>query len=554
MPPLLRLGSVLTALLLSTGCTGTIADPGVSGDSPPRAQQPTTYIPGVGCSGIDVPSSPFVHLTRAQYDNTVRDLLGIAQRRAEGFAPDDASEGLEVGTGMSPLLAEQYFETAAELAAEAVADPAALHSCAAASLDDACAATLIDDVVGRAFRRPLTADEHERFMTLFRAGQTEYDDATGLEMVLHAALTSPFFVYHVEPVPPDARPGDVVPVTGYAMASRLSYFLWNTMPDEALFEAAASGELDTAEGVAAQAQRMLGEDRAREGIENFYRQWLHLDRLDGLTKDPAFYPDFNESVARDMRASLDAYFAHVVFEGDGSVASLFDNSTVFLNENLATALGVDGVAGNELQPVPLDPTERSGILTQPGMMALLGKGNQSDPIHRGVFVRTELLCQHLPPPPADLVIVPPDPEPGISTRERFSEHTANPACAECHTLIDPIGFGLENYDGMGRFRLEDEGTPVDASGELTYTSDADGPFDGAAELSARLARSSEVRQCVARKLFRYSVGRTEQDAERCQLEHVYEIAEDAGWSIPQILQELTQTNSFRHRRVEEVTP
>lgn len=300
------------------------------------------------------------------------------------------------------------------------------------------------------------------------------------------------------------------------------------------------------------ARRMLEDTRVREGIRNFYRQWLRLDRLPGLEKDPAFYPEFTSSVASSMHASLNRYFDHVLFETDGTVESLFTSDVVFANADLAGILEVDAT-GTEL--AAFNGVEgRHGLLGQPGLMALLGKGNQSDPIHRGVFVRTEILCQYLPPPPPDLVVVPPDPEPGISTRARFAEHTANDACSTCHALIDPVGFGFENFDGIGRFRTEDEGNTVDASGELIATRDIDGPFNGAAELSDRLASSSEVQECVTRKLFRYAVGRTEQDTESCQLEEVFDLAEGSSYSVPEILVLLTQTNTFLHRRVGEVAP
>jgi hypothetical protein len=546
-----RLLSIVSLASIAVGCNGVIDDP--RGTERVDPMRPNPYIPGVGCERVDVPAVPLRHLTRAQYNNTVRDLLGATGAPASAFPPDDSTEGLEAGLNVSPLLVEDYFETAQDLATAAIADRASLLPCDPEVMgEDACASAFIAEFGRRAFRRPLTSAETDRLGALYAAGATEYDFATGIEMVVHAALTSPQFLYHDEIAPEGARAGDVVPVVGYAMASRLSYFLWNSMPDDALLDAAGAGELDTAEGVATHARRMLEDERTREGIQNFYRQWLDLDRIAGLEKDPAFYPEFNAAVASSMRASLDAYFDHVLFEGDGTVRSLFTDETVFANADLAPILEVEAT-GSELAPFT-GVEGRHGLLAQPGLMALLGKGNQSDPIHRGVFVRTELLCQYLPPPPPGLIVVPPDPAPGISTRARFAEHTANDACSTCHQLIDPVGFGFENYDGIGRYRVEDEGNVVDASGELIQTRDANGPFDGAAALSDRLAGSAEVEECVTRKLFRYAVGRTELDSESCQLEEVFDLAESASFSIPEILVLLTQTDTFLHRRVEEVSP
>jgi hypothetical protein len=195
--------------------------------------------------------------------------------------------------------------------------------------------------------------------------------------------------------------------------------------------------------------------------------------------------------------------------------------------------------------------DRRGLLEQPGLLALLAKPNQSDPIHRGVFVRERLLCQDLPPPPDDVEIRPPDPSPGASTRERFAEHTADERCAGCHQLIDPIGFGFEAYDAIGRFRTTDEGVPVDDSGEIVGTTDADGPFEGVRELSSLLAESDQVNECVATQLFRSMVGRRETPLDECSIDHLFERAASEGWSIPEILVALTTTDAFLYRVVPE---
>ena len=540
-------------MCLLAACTGVVNDPGaqpIVGTGGPQSG-PVPHIPGLGCARVEVPTAPTRHLSRAQYNNTVRDLLGTDLRPALNFAPDDSSAGLEIGLNVSPLLVEQYHDAARMLAADAALNVDALVSCEGLE-ESVCADRFIEDFGLRAFRRPLSADDRTQYRELYDAGASPYDFATGIEMVVHAMLASPEFLYLLEDAPDGSSPGDIVPVTGYAMASRLSYFLWNTMPDDALFAAAAAGELDTAEGIRGHAERMLEDPRARTGLENFYRQWLHLDGLASIEKDTSVYPGFSSDVASDLRASVGRFVEHVVFDQSANVGDLFTDETMFLNERLGALYGQESLAGNELQAVAADSTERAGLLTQPGLMALLGKGNQSDPIHRGVFVRTEMLCQPLPPPPPDLVVSAPDPEPGISTRERFAEHTENEACQGCHSLIDPIGFGLENYDGIGRYRAEDEGAPVDASGELLGTEDIDGAFSGAVELSGRLAASGSARECVATKLFRYSVTRTELDVEACQLEHLVELAADSDWNVKTLLAELTQLNSFLYSRVPEV--
>jgi hypothetical protein len=490
-------------------------------------------------------------LTRAQYDNTVRDLLDYEGSPASAFPADANTEGFDVGLTVPSVLAQQYFDTAETLAEEAIADLGSLLPCDPGAMgEDACAAEFVTDFGRRAFRRPLTDEEHARLMGLFTAGRDGYDFATGIQLVVHGALTSSHFIYHVE-LAPEAVPGEITRVTGYAMANRLSYFLWNTMPDEELFAAAAAGELDTAEGVEAQARRMVMDPRMADGLGNFTRQWLHLDAFATLDKDPELFPEFDGQLADDLRASLEAYVEHVVLEGDGSIEALLTGRVAFVNDRVASIYDLSGTYGSELELVELPGDERHGLLTQPGLLALLAKTNQSDPIHRGKFVRERLFCQNLPSPPDDLVIRAPDPAPGLSTRERFAEHSNNPGCAECHQLMDPIGFGFENFDALGRFRAEDDGRPVDASGEIFATDDADGPFDGVGELSERLAGSRQVQECVTRQLFRYSVRRVETTQEQCGLDELFDVAAETNWDVREMLVHITQTDGFAYRRVLE---
>ncbi len=539
------LGAFCVPLLVA--CNGLIGDPGVT-----PGEDPSRRGPGDGPSlcELQIPDGALSRLTRAQYDNTVRDLLGTTGNPAEGFPADDNTQGFEVGLTVPAVLAEQYFDTAETLAEAAVADLESLLPCDPATGEDACAAEFVDEFGMKAFRRPLTEDERTRLMGLFTTGRDAYDFSTGIQMVVHAALTSSHFIYHVE-LSPEATPGEIARVKGYEMASRLSYFLWNTMPDDALFAAAAAGELDTAEGVEAQARRMVMDPRMGDGLGNFTRQWLHLDGFATLDKDTALFPDWDGALADDLRASVEEYIRYVVLEGDGSVEGLLTGRVAFVNDRIAPIYGLTGSYGPELELVELPAGERQGLLTQPGLLALLAKTNQSNPIHRGKFVRERLFCQNLPPPPEDLVITAPDPAPGLSTRERFAEHSSNPGCVECHQLMDPIGFGFESFDALGRFRAEDDGRPVDATGEILGTDDADGPFDGVPELADRLAGSQQVHECVTRQFFRYSVQRVETSQEQCGLDELFDVAADTDWNIREMLVHITQTDGFAYRHVLE---
>lgn len=533
--------------LLLLGCNGYITDAGSTGEGPTRRGPGGT----VSLCDLEVPDGALSRLTRAQYDNTVRDLLGHEGRPAETFPADDNTEGFDVGASVPSVLAELYFETAEVLAEEAVTDLPTLLPCDPATLgEDACAAEFISEFGAKAFRRPLTETEHLRLTALFESGRDAFDFATGIQLVVHGALTSSHFIYHVE-LSPEAAAGSIARITDYAMANRLSYFLWNTMPDEALFAAAAAGELDTAEGVDAQARRMVEDPRMRDGLSNFTRQWLHLDAIDTMDKDRDLYPEFDSALAQDLRSSLEAYVENAVFEGDGSIESLLTGRYAFVNDRVAGVYGLEGSYGADLELVELSGDERHGLLTQPALLAILSKTNQSDPIHRGKFVRERLFCQNLPSPPDDLVIRAPDPAPGLSTRERFAEHSNNAGCVECHQLMDPIGFGFENYDALGRYRATDDARPVDASGEIFATDDADGPFDGVGELSERLAGSRHVQECVTRQLFRYAVRRVETSPERCGIDELFDVSAETSWNVRDILVHITSTDGFAYRRVRE---
>ncbi len=422
-------------------------------------------------------------------------------------------------------------------------DPAAIG-------EDACALELIESLGTRAYRRPLTDGQRDRLLAVYDFGKTEGFE-NGVRLVISAMLQSPAFLYRVEVGSAlDGGDGTIVALDGYERASKLSYLLWSTMPDEELFELAAAGGLDTPDAVAAQARRMMDDPRARGAIQRFIEQWLHLD-IEGVTKDPELYPQFDDAMRESMAASMERFIDHVMWERNGNLEELLTADYAFVDERLASVYGIEGVTGDELQRVSVDPLERRGLLTHPALLSKLSLPNQSSPVERGAFVRQQLFCQQLPPPPEDLVVVPPDPDPSLSTRERFIAHREDPACAGCHQLMDPIGFGLEHYDAIGAFRLEEEsGQPVDARGELVET-DTDGPFEGAIELSDRLAESEMVRRCVTQQWFRFTFGRTETADDQCMLDDVYAAFEASGWDIREALIALTRTDAFLYRNTGE---
>lgn len=493
-------------------------------------------------------------MTRFEYNNTIRDLLGDTSEPANGFVAEEESLGFDnqaAALGVTQLLAEQYMRASEQIAARAVLHPERLmRGCdPAAQGAFACADLLIQGFGARAFRRPLEPSEVQRLTDLFGWGEAEYGFSSAVGLVLQAMLQSPHFLYRVELGMPDPTEGDVVRLTPNEIASRLSYLLWGSMPDDALFAAAEAGELDTPEQIEAQARRLLEDERAHQAVANFHTQWLGLGHIDTITKDPVMYPAYTEDLRPLWRAETEAFLNHVVFEDEaGDVEALLTAPYSMMNAELAAFYGVPGPASDAFERVELDPARRAGFLTHASLLSVLAKPDQSSPVHRGKFVRERLLCQILEPPPNDVEIVPPKVEPGVPTRERFRQHRDNPACAGCHQRMDPVGLGFEHYDGIGLWRDTDEGFPVDATGEVFQSRDADGPFDGALELARKLATSDEVRQCVVTQWFRFGYGRAEQDDDQCTLEQLNRAFAGGGYNIKALLVALTQTDAFRYRR------
>jgi hypothetical protein len=523
--------------------------PGGDGDGDPSSDDAADV-----CATLDVGITPLRRLTREEYDNTVADLLGTAQQPARAFSPDEKLLGFAAGLSVTPLLVDQYMTASEELAAEAVTDLPALLGCDPAALDaaaqESCAHDFIDGFGARAYRRPLETEERDGLRGLFATGRDGFDFATGIELVLRAVLQSPQFLYRVELGRETATP-DVVQLTPHELATRLSYFLWQTMPDAELIAAAEAGELDTPEGIEARARAMVQDARAERAVDGFHSQWLELELLETAGKDPAVYPEFDDELRHSMAQELLRFTREVVFEGDGNLEALLTDSHGYVDTHLASVYGLDPADfGEEQVRTELDRGQRAGVMTSPAVMTIHAKSNQSSPVHRGKFVRERLLCQPLSPPPADLVIIPPDPAPDASTRERFREHSEDPSCAGCHRLTDPIGFGFEGYDGIGRFREMDGEFPVDASGEVFASRDADGPFDGAVELATRLAASQEVADCMASQWFVYALGRSMTNTlDACSRQQVLAAFDASGHDIRELMVALTATDAFRYRRM-----
>jgi hypothetical protein len=359
-------------------------------------------------------------------------------------------------------------------------------------------------------------------------------------------LQSSRFLYRVElgtsePVGPSA-----VPLSGYEAASRLSFAFWNSLPDAELTQAAANGSLSTRAGIENALARVLDDARGRLAMRRFLNSLILLDGLPSVVKDAKLFPEWTSGNLRgSLHVQAEHFFDYVLSEGDGKVSTLLSSPTVFVNRELGAYYGV--TAGDAFMPQVLSNGRASGLLTLPALLALTAKPDQSSPIYRGKFVREMLLCQVPPPAPPDIP-APPAVEPNVSTRERLRQHEVDPACSGCHALLDPLGFGFEHYDAIGRYRDTDGGAPVDARGEITNTREIDGAFDGVGELAARLAGSAEVRDCMARQWFRHVLSRFEQPADACSVERLVASFRVADGNLNALPAAVVATDAFAYRR------
>jgi hypothetical protein len=338
----------------------------------------------------------------------------------------------------------------------------------------------------------------------------------------------------------------VVPLPPYQLASRLSYFLLNTMPDQELFAAAKANRLTSIEDIETQARRLLKDPRARESVGQFFGEWLILGALDDMSKDATLFPDFNDTLKAAMKEETLRFATATVLDGDARLDTLLTSSQSFINAPLGKLYGV--TAGADYGRVTFDPLQRSGLLTQASLLTRTAHDDSNSPTRRGKFVREAFMCQSPPPPPPGIPGLP-SVKTGQTARERYQQHVANATCAACHTMMDPIGFGFSNYDPIGRYQTMEGGRPVDASGEIVQSKDLDGPFNGVVELSRRLAGSDNVRACLTAQWFRYALGRTEDSGDAASIQGAEGAFSPAG-DLRELVIATTKSDSFRSRVVE----
>ncbi|AKF09308.1 DUF1592 domain-containing protein [Sandaracinus amylolyticus] len=539
---------------LGGGCTGTLADNPSGPLGGPRGPGPSS------CD--DLPeTSRIPRLTHDQYDNSVADLLQAPDLAPSEMLPPDTTGPIDA------RLWDGYRVAAETVATEIAARSGALTAllpCTPSGDGAACAHDFVVAFGRRAFRRPLSSEEIARFDGLFamRADLTETGTfEEGVQLLVEAFLQSPSFLLRAERS--TDRDGARIPLEDHDVASRLSYMLWNSMPDDALLDAADAGRLSTTEDIRAQAERMLMDPRARRMVESFHRRWLGIEGSDAarwseIVRDPARYPGFREDMVPLFRDETLRFVEHVVFEREGGFGTLITEPTAFVNADLAPLYGLDPAGyGAELEPATLDATQRAGIFTRLGFLASHAMYDRTSPILRGAYLQEEVLCLELgsPPPGAEMTPLPAPSPDLVTTRERVTQQTSSEACASCHhQFINPVGFAFEHFDALGAYRELDNGEAVDSTGTAMLGGREETSFAGATDLSTAIANSPTAQRCYARHWVEYAYAR-QVASDRCTIEQLGTRLGEDGYSILDLLVDLTQTDAFRHRAVgTETTP
>jgi hypothetical protein len=555
---LLTLSACLGEARPSGSPQGPLGLPGGPGSGPGTVYQPSC---GSACDAAWV-GARYSRLTHAQWENTVQDLLHLP-------APSDLSRNFtgDINAGVfdthagglkiAGTLWADYQLAAETLAAQVTANADRLAPLLPASLPergDARVRQFIAVLGERAFRRPLTPAELDAHVTLFAQGTalTGVTDAflAGARIVIQALLQSPFFLCRVEQS--EQLVEGRIPLSGHEIASRLSYALWNTMPDDALFTAAQEGKLATAEDVLREAKRMLSSPRARAMASRFHYQLLDLDLVGSVVRNPARFPGISSAFGNHLAKEAELFIDDVVFTKRQGFSELLTQPSTFVNRELAGVYGLPGTFTDDFQPATLDLAQRGGLLTRVGFLAAYAHDGDSDPIRRGVFMNDRILCAPLPPPPDN---VPPLPaSTSGTTRQRVNAHTGPGTCgAGCHgTLINPVGFAFENYDGLGRYRTTDNNLPVDASAEYPLKDGSKLVYANALEFSQKVSVLPQAHDCYVKHWIEYFAG-GETSSRDTHLMGRLSAASREGRSVQELVLEIVSSPAFLNRGA-EATP
>jgi len=498
-------------------------------------------------------------LTHSQYNNSVRDLLKDATGPASRFPPEDFVNGFKnqySNLSISPILADAYSRAAERLAANAFrrGDSRGLIPCSPAAGDDGpCRTKFIETLALRAFRRPPEPEEIALHTQIFRAEKTFL---AGAQAVIETMLQSPSFLFWLEDTPNTRW-------KSFAKASRLSYFIWNTTPDDDLLARAARGELDTPDGMERVARRMLEDSRAKDGLDEFVSEWLRFDRVVEASRERRIYPLFNQELARSMTVEARRFVADLVWN-DRNFMDAFTASYSFINSDLAAVYKTPPPARDFDRVEFSAESERAGLMGQALFLTLSSKPDDTGPTGRGLFIREQFLCQQVPPPPpgVDTNLPPVAESRPVTNRERMAIHATNQMCATCHNLLDPIGLGFEKFDAIGMRREKHKlmfypnvggvagrrAKPHEIELDLDTTGRVAGiqgsEFNSPAQLGAILAQSSQCQECMVNQVLRHMAGRLETPADRPVINRSLEAFRASNFHFKDLMVALLKSSAF----------
>lgn len=485
--------------------------------------------------------SPMRRLTVEEFDSAVEDLFG--ERTTKGFEllPSDEVTAGYANNAVITLQAShvEKFQLAARQIAELASKRAdQLISCGGDR--EKCVGEFIDRVSKRAFSRPIESVEHELFLKIYKDKVAKTNHVEGIRLFVEILLQYPSFLYRPVVGETTAQEG-ISKLTKWEMASRLSFFLWGSVPDDELLDAASAGKLDLPSGIAAQVKRMMADPRFERTLRAFSLQWFHVGANLPI-KNPEEFPDFDQALWSSLRDGMAKSFSRTVTTG-GDLSAVLAGPSAYVDRRTAKIYGVQSDS-DALEFVETNPAQRGGMMTQAGVMATMGNTEVSRPIKRGLFVRNRLFCQDPPPPPPEGVPPFEADTTNLTVRQMLEAHRTKPACKSCHAFFDSIGLAFSNFDGVGQYRESEKGQTIDASGVLDQT-DVDGSFRNAMQMMNLIKGSKLVQACVATQVVRFAIGRLEEGGDKCSVEATVRNFESSGQSMAELFSSVALSNSFR---------
>ena len=508
----------------------------------------------VDCNGPKDPGRVTIRrLNRSEYNNTIRDLLGIKFTPADDFPADDVGYGFDnIGDvlSMPPILMEKYLAAAEKITDLTFADNALRKRIMEPVVpqqykSERKSKQILRAFAERAWRRPLTDEELRRLDSLFDLAQRSGDTQQGgIKLAVEAVLVSPHFLFRIEADSDPKDPNAVRTINEWELATRLSYFLWSSMPDEELFKQAREGTLR--KNLDDQVKRMLKDPKAGALVENFAGQWLQTRTLKTFAPDSKMFPTFNEKLRKAMLKETDLYFETIVRE-DRSILEFIDSDYTFVNETLAKHYGIPGIKGEAFRKVKLPDDRRGGILTQASILSVTSNPTRTSPVKRGKWILENILGTPPPPPPPGVEELKEGEQQELvgSLRQRMEQHRANPSCATCHQRMDPLGFGFENFDAIGGWRTKDGTHDIDPSGVLPTGQE----FKGPAGLRAILKqRQDDFAKCLSEKMLTYALGRGTERYDRCAVNEIAGSLKKNDYRFSTLVIEIVKSDPFQKRR------